>query len=167
MPGLRFLRRGRRLCRPANRISETRKPAAKSVVPQGGQRRPPLQTFGHFREVRRGHQRIRRKFSKNRSYLQGRCGHRPLRKTAAFYVHLPLIKPRVGILLPARAFLSFCAEEEDGDHAGAGMRADDGADVVDNDILDRRALADVVGDEFRVVVAVAVADEHRLRRKVG
>ena len=47
------------------------------------------------------------------------------------------------------------------------MGADDGADVVEDDILNRRALADVVGDEFRVVVAVAVADEHRLRGKVS
>lgn len=54
------------------------------------------------------------------------------------------------------------ADEEDGNDAGAGVGADDGADIVDDDILDRGQGADLFGSVLCVLNAVAVADEDGL-----
>ena len=51
------------------------------------------------------------------------------------------------------------AEEEDGGHAGAGVGAHDGADVVDEDMLHTEALLHGIGQELGIGGAVAVADE--------
>ena len=64
------------------------------------------------------------------------------------------------VCLPVRA------DKEDGDHARAGVGTDDGADVVDNNILDRGQGADLFGRVFRILDAVAVANENGLLRRV-
>lgn len=69
--------------------------------------------------------------------------------TAAFF----------SIILWASALRS---EEEQGQCAGAGVRADDRADVVDLDARDVQAAADLLRQEFRVCKAVTVADEDGL-----
>ena len=54
--------------------------------------------------------------------------------------------------------LSLGAEEEQRHGAGAGVRADDGIDIVDQHIFDVQTLAALIRDVFRVLDAVAVGD---------
>ena len=58
------------------------------------------------------------------------------------------------------------SDKEDGNDARAGMRADDGADIVDDDVLDRGQGTDLLGGVFRVLDAVAVADEDGLAGRI-
>ena len=59
-----------------------------------------------------------------------------------------------------------CTEEEDRHNAGSCMRADDRADIVDDDGLRAGLLSDEAGGILRVVDAVAVADENGLKMVV-
>ena len=54
------------------------------------------------------------------------------------------------------------AQIKQGQGAGAGVGADDGAHIVDADVLGAEALPDHLGHGLRVLQAVAVADEDGL-----
>ena len=58
------------------------------------------------------------------------------------------------------------AQIKQGQGAGAGVGADDRADIVDDDVLDRGQGADLFGRVFRILDAVAVANENGLLRRV-
>ena len=61
-------------------------------------------------------------------------------------------------------------QEEQRHGARAGMRSDDGVDVVDADVFDAETFADLLLEPFRIIDAIAMGDEDRLlgdRRRAG
>ena len=57
---------------------------------------------------------------------------------------------------------ALATEEEQRECAGAGMRADDGADIVDDDVLYLEFIADHACEVFGVLLRVAMGDEDDL-----